>query len=476
MKAFVLRLMRFYKGYFSCVDLLRGILRRNFPGRRAAVPADSVGSHREHDHGLRHRRPRSAAIHLLRPRQILRGRSLRLPHRLPDHPDLRPRQDLPGHPARAPPRPARDKGPPIDRLIDEGSVPNATCGARNRSYGSRVCEMLCSRIANLLFCACLLLFASILVFADDDVTSTLIIGGSKIDVTIEAGKLNLSQAELLHWVQSAAEAIATYYGRYPVPRAQLQIIPADGRGVRHGQTFGYNGGLIKIRVGRETDVPELNNDWMLTHEMVHLSFPSMADKHHWIEEGIAVYVEPIARIQAKQMTAEKMWADLVRDMPKGLPQEGDQGLDHTRSWGRTYWGGALFCFVADVEIRRQTQNKKGLQDALRGILDAGGDIRHDWALADALKAGDQAVGVTVLTELYAKWKDNPVAVDLPAMWKQLGIESSGKTIRLAQDAPLAAVRRAITSADSSKQSPAATSLPPSAVFAGRAVASPRARN
>jgi hypothetical protein len=339
-----------------------------------------------------------------------------------------------------------------------------------------VCETLSSRIAKLLVCPCLLLFASILVFADGDVTSTLLIGGSKIDVTIEAGKLRLSQAELLRWVQSAAEAVATYYGRYPVPRAQLQIIPVDGSGVRHGQTFGYNGGLIKIRVGSETDVPELNNDWMLTHEMVHLSFPSMADEHHWIEEGIAVYVEPIARIQAKQMNAEKMWAELVRDMPKGLPQEGDQGLDHTRSWGRTYWGGALFCFVADVEIRRQTQNKKGLQDALRGILDAGGDIRHDWPLADALKAGDQAVGVAVLSELYAKWKDKPVEVDLPTMWKQLGIESSGRTVRLAEGAPLAAVRRAITSGDSSRQSAPTTRIPPSAVFAGRAVASPRGRS
>lgn len=338
-----------------------------------------------------------------------------------------------------------------------------------------VYEMLSFRIAKLLFCPCLLVFASILVFTDD-VTSTLIIGSSKIDVTIEAGKLKLSQAELLHWVQSAAEAIATYYGRYPVPRAQLQIIPVDGSGVRHGQTFGYGGGLIKIRVGSETDVPELDTDWMLTHEMVHLSFPSMADDHHWIEEGIAVYVEPIARIQAKQMTAERMWAELVRDMPKGLPQAGDQGLDHTRSWGRTYWGGALFCFVADVEIRRQTQNKKGLQDALRGILNAGGDIRHDWPLADALKAGDQAIGVAVLSELYAKWKDKPVEVDLPAMWKQLGVESSGKSVRLAEDAPLAAVRRAITSADSSRQSPPSTSLPLSAVFAGRAVASPRVRN
>src|ERR1700680_578046 len=331
------------------------------------------------------------------------------------------------------------------------------------------------RFAGLLISTCLLLFASIVVSADD-VTSTLVIGGSKIDLTIEAGKLKLSQDELLHWVRSAAEAVAIYYGRYPVPRAQIHIIPVDGSGVRHGQTFGYDGGLIKIRVGSATDVAELANDWMLTHEMVHLSFPSMADEHHWIEEGIAAYVEPIARIQAKQMTAESMWADLVRDMPKGLPQVGDEGLDHTHTWGRTYWGGALFCFVADIEIRRQTQNKKGLQDALRGILNAGGDIRHDWPLADALKAGDQAVGVAVLSDLYAKWKDNPVGVDLAATWKQLGIESSGKTVHFAEEAPLAAVRRAITSADVSTQNQPAASLSQSAVFAGRAVASARSRN
>jgi hypothetical protein len=332
------------------------------------------------------------------------------------------------------------------------------------------------RFAGLFISPCLLLFASIASLADESVTSTLVIGGSKIDVTIEAGKLKLSQDDLMHWVRSAAEAVATYYGRYPVPRAQIHIIPVDGSGVRHGQTFGYGGGLIKIRVGTETNAAELANDWMLTHEMVHLSFPSMADEHHWIEEGIAVYVEPIARIQAKQMTAESMWADLVRDMPKGLPQAGDEGLDHTHTWGRTYWGGALFCFVADVEIRRQTQNKKGLQDALRGILNAGGDIRHDWPLADALRAGDQAAGVTVLSDFYAKWKDKPVDVDLPGMWKQLGVASTGRSVRLAEDAPLAAVRRAITSSDVSTQSQPAATLLQSAVFAGRGIASARSRN
>ncbi len=305
-------------------------------------------------------------------------------------------------------------------------------------------------------------------------TSTLLIGGSKIDVSIEAGEMKLTHAELVYWVQSAAEAVATYYGRYPVPRVQVRIMCVDGSGVRHGQTFGHDGGLIKIRVGEQTRTAELVNDWMLTHEMVHLSFPSMADAHHWVEEGIAVYVEPVARIQAKQMSAEQMWADLARDMPKGEPQEGDRGLDHTHSWGRTYWGGALFCFAADVEIRKQTHNQKGLQDALRGILDAGGNITHDWELAETLKIGDKATGTAVLSDLYAKWKDNPVRVDLASMWKELGIALDGKSVRLVEDAPLAGVRRAITAPHALKQTDS-KAVSPSVVFVGRSIAGSRSR-
>jgi len=334
-----------------------------------------------------------------------------------------------------------------------------------RSYALTVFLSLCI----------LFLIARTITSKAGQMTSTLLIGGSKIDVSIEAGEMKLTHAELLHWVQSAAEAVAAYYGRSPVPRVQIRIIPVDGTGVRHGQTFGYDGGLIKIRVGEQTRAAELANDWMLTHEMVHLSFPSMADEHHWIEEGIAVYVEPIARIQANQMSAEQMWADLLRDMPKGEPQDGDRGLDHTHSWGRTYWGGALFCFLADVEIRKQTHNQKGLQDALRGILEAGGDITHDWELAKTLRIGDQVTGTTVLSDLYAKWKDQPVEVDLASMWKELGIVADGKSVRLVDDAPVAAVRRAITAPRASKQTNSrATS--PSAVFAGRSIAGSRSRS
>jgi hypothetical protein len=133
----------------------------------------------------------------------------------------------------------------------------------------------------------------------------------------------------------------------------------------------------------------------------------------------------LTRVRAGYLTAEQMWLELVRDMPQGLPQAGDRGLDHTHTWARTYWGGPLFCLLADVEIRRQTINAKGLERALRGILDAGGDIRSEWNLENVLRAGDRAVGVSVLQRLYAKMKDKPVSVDLAALWAQLGVQSAG---------------------------------------------------
>jgi hypothetical protein len=309
-----------------------------------------------------------------------------------------------------------------------------------------------------------------------DVTSTLMIGGSRIDVTIDTSEAPLSQPDVMKWVQSAAESVAAYYGRFPVPHLTLRIVSFDGDGVRHGTTWGKDGGLIVIHAGSKTTPADFAEDWMLTHEMIHLAFPSMADEHHWIEEGLSVYVEPIARIRADHWTALQMWSDLVRDMPKGLPRDGDAGLDHTHTWGRTYWGGALFCFVADVEIRKQTKNKKGLEDALRGILNAGGDIREDWPIVNALKIGDQAAGAEILQKMYTEWNDKPVQVDLAALWKQLGVEANGATVILHDDAPLAAIRRAIetgTPAAKSSDGPAPSKKDPSeparplAVYAGR---------
>src|SRR5208282_5952790 len=307
-------------------------------------------------------------------------------------------------------------------------------------------------IARAALAALCMLICSSLSAGRREMKSSMLIGNARLDIIVDRGGLQVPEKEVLGWVQSAAESVSVYFGHFPVPEPVIRITPFEGHGVRHGTTFGDHGGRINIRLGDQTSAPELASDWMLTHEMVHLAFPSMRDEHHWIEEGIATYVEPIARVQAGHLKVEQMWFEVLRDMPQGLPRPGDQGLDHTHTWGRTYWGGALFCLLADVEIRRQTNNAKGLEQALRGILDAGGDIRKDWNLEEALKAGDHAIGVSVLQPLYTKMKDKPMPVDLDALWKQLGIQSDGSTARFDDSAPLAAIRRAITTQESSSTS------------------------
>jgi hypothetical protein len=185
--------------------------------------------------------------------------------------------------------------------------------------------------------ALLLLLSFRLAATAGEMTSSLPIGNSRIDISIERSSLQLPVKDILGWVKSAAESVTSYYGRFPVPQVLIRITPFEGRGVRNGMTFGDRVGRITIRVGNDTSPSELASDWILTHEMVHLAFPSVDEKHHWIEEGIATYVEPIARIRAGHLTPDQMWFDLVRDLPQGLPQAGDRGLDRTHTWGRTYW-------------------------------------------------------------------------------------------------------------------------------------------
>ena len=271
--------------------------------------------------------------------------------------------------------------------------------------------------------------------------------GSTINVQFKGATSTVSRADLLDWVHRAGEAVCIYYGKFPVLRLRLEIHVRGRAGVHGGTTYPEDGGFITISLGENTSADELNRDWMLTHEMIHLAFPSMARRHHWIEEGISVYVEPIARVQAGQLSAERMWSDVVRDMPQGEPAPGDGGLDHTHTWGRTYWGGAMFCLVADVRIRQKTGIRKGLQDALRGILNAGGTINEDWDIERALAVGDKATGTTVLIDLYRSMRDEPYPVDLSAMWKSLGIERSADgTVSFVPSAPLADVRAKITQA------------------------------
>jgi len=275
-------------------------------------------------------------------------------------------------------------------------------------------------------------------------TVDVTVGGGTIHVSFASDDFDVARSALLDWVTAAARAVTAYYGTYPVADARIHILRSErGQGVSNGRSFGDHGAVCRIAVGQHVTLDQLHRDWVLTHEMVHFAFPSVDERHHGIEEGSATYVEPIARVLVGNLTPEQVLHDMVRDMHQGLPEPGDRGLDNTHTWGRTYWGGALFCLLADIGIRKATKNARGLQDALRAVNRAGGNIESEWPLERAFEIGDKATGVTPLMDLYRQMKDAPYDVDLPALWEQLGVRRNGDAITFNQSAPLAATREAI---------------------------------
>jgi hypothetical protein len=276
-------------------------------------------------------------------------------------------------------------------------------------------------------------------------TRTLARADATIEVAMLPGRLALDDAAIDRWIDLSARAIDAYYGHFPVKRLLLVIAPTSfGNETAGGRTLAGGGATILLGISEQMSEADTKRDWVLTHEMSHLASPSLPRTQHWLEEGIATYVEPIARAQVGTIAGEEVWRGLVDGLPNGEPEAGDRGLDNTHTWGRTYWGGALFCFVADVEIRKRTQNRASLETALRGVLDGLGSGETRATIDDVLRAGDRAVGVPVLEELHARLGGRAETIDLAKMWSDLGVRDSKGKITFDDAAPSAAIRRAMT--------------------------------
>lgn len=248
---------------------------------------------------------------------------------------------------------------------------------------------------------------------------------------------------VLDWIKRSARAVSVYYGRFPLRTVDIVINPFAGRGVTGGRAFGGQQPQIIITVGVDSTHDDYKRDWIIVHEMIHMAFPMLDDRHDWMTEGLAVYVESIARLQAGDLNEAEVWKGFVDGMKRGLPRSGDKGLDHTPTWGRTYWGGAIFCLWADLEIRKRTSGKRSLQDALKAVIAAGGDHRTRWPLIKALEIADKATGTTAITDLYNAWRATPVDPGLNKLWQRLGVKDLGRTVAFDNSASLAKTRRKI---------------------------------
>jgi len=274
-------------------------------------------------------------------------------------------------------------------------------------------------------------------------------GDPVIAVGLAPGSRAMDDGDVAEWVATSATVVSRYLGGWPVDRALVFVSPGEA-GKIDGETLDDRGGTIFLRVGCDVSLGAASKDWVLVHEMIHLVLPGLGPPHQWLEEGIATYVEPIARARAGVISDASVWSEWLASMPQGLPEAADEGLDRTHTWARTYWGGAIYCLAADIEIRRSTRNQRSLDDALRAISRGSSGVAEHWPIERLIATGDAATGVHVLRALYGRLALAPGTVDLAATWRDLGVSRSGESVAFDDGAPLAYVRRAITHPEGAK--------------------------
>ena len=269
-------------------------------------------------------------------------------------------------------------------------------------------------------------------------------GDTTVQVGVAPEGLRLSAAQARAWVADSAGALASFYrGHLPARHALVLLMKGGGDNTR-GLTLGGGGPAVLVRASDLVNAQTTRDDWVVTHELIHVNFPDLGRGHSWLSEGLATYIEPIARARVGLVSETKLWRDMVDGMPKGLPEAGDQGLENTRTWGRTYWGGALFCLVADVTLRERTGNQHSLDDVLLAIGKTGASDEDYWPLSQVLDTAERATGTPVLRELYERLAEKPGTVDLNQLFTRLGVRAQGASVVFDDAAPLAAIRRTIT--------------------------------
>ena len=220
---------------------------------------------------------------------------------------------------------------------------------------------------------------------------------SPAEVAIAPG-VQLSDDVIARWVGSEMTAVTRYLGTFPESRVVLFVAPGTSTAFR-GKTLGGGGASVLLRIGTHATEDALAKDWVAAHEP-HVASPSLVGGHAWFSEGFASYAEPIARVRLGMITPEQVWGDLIEGLPQGLPSTDDRGLERDDSWGRVYWGGALYFLLADLGIREQTNNARSLSDAVGVIAATGVNVETAWPIERVLRDGDRAVGGHILQGLY----------------------------------------------------------------------------
>lgn len=201
------------------------------------------------------------------------------------------------------------------------------------------------------------------------------LGGAAWEVAVLEGELLASDEDLRAWIQRAAgDAVAVAAGA-PRERVAILLAPvASGDPAPFGRVLYSEPRSAAIYVGQRAPASSFDGDWLATHELMHTLHPRFRGQSRFLSEGIASYYQVLAPIRAGREEASELWGTLARGVARGRAEahgrslrEVTRAMHRLQAYGAVYWGGALLALELDLELRRATEGKVGLEDVLADL-------------------------------------------------------------------------------------------------------------
>ena len=278
--------------------------------------------------------------------------------------------------------------------------------------------------------------------------------GSELRITMLPSDTTIALADVVSWISEAAGAVATLYGRFPLPSPQVLVIPAGpaGEPVPWAQVLRGGGTSAHFFVDAYRSPEELRRDWTATHEFSHMLLPYILRRDAWVSEGFASYFQNVLRARAGMLPEQDAWLKLYNGFQRGrrgtvgLPlNEASRDMRQKGLYMRVYWSGAAIALLADVELREASGGRLSLDTALSALADCCLPSDRAWSGDELFQRLDELTGTSVFARLYRQHARSRSFPDLTEVSDRLGIDHGAHGLRFSPQRRSAALRTAIMS-------------------------------
>ena len=278
------------------------------------------------------------------------------------------------------------------------------------------------------------------------------VGGARLRLSVLDGSPAADVEQVQAWIADAAQSVADLYGKFPLPRVQILVVPGARSPEPTPWAYVVRGGnpAVHFFINQRRPIREFYDDWTAVHELSHLLLPYIGSEEAWISEGVATYYQNVLRARGGRMAAAEAWERLHAGFLRGMDSahgmtlaQATETMYRGGTHMRVYWEGAAMILIADVRLRQLTAGKQSMDTALAALNECCSSTERAWSGRELFDKLDEITGTTVFRELYDQHVASKDFPDLTQAYRSLGITATGSGIELAPEGREKQLRDAI---------------------------------